>query len=165
MVLGHLLSSSIVRPISFLSNLALTYHCSGRRYTPRSCWSLLCVARIQPIQSHSLIVIQVHRNEAKIVNEQNVGRGVVEVDDSWAFGQVLSVVMIIANVNELVHFLFAFQARRSRRRQLPSESQAQEEGTAHQDGGPPVVGYQSRGPYGSSTSSSKTLSVPLRDGY
>ena len=110
-------------------------------------------------------MIQVHRNEAKIVNRQNVGRGVVEVDDSWAFGQVLSVVMIIANVNEMVHFLFAFQARRSRRRQHPTESQVQEEGTAHQDGGSPAVGYRPRGPYGSSTSSSKTLAVPLRDGY
>ena len=123
------------------------------------------MARIQPTQSHSLIVIQVHRNEANVVNGRNTARGIVEVDDSWQFGQVLSVVMIIANVNELVHFIFAFQAHRSRRRRLARESQVQEEGTAHQtEGGPPAVGYRPRGPYGSSTSS-KTLAVPLRDGY
>lgn len=110
-------------------------------------------------------MIQVHRNEAKIVNGENVGRGFVEFDNSWAFGQVLSVVMVIANANEIVHFLFGFQARRSQRRRLARESQAQEEGTAHQaEGGSPAVDYRPRGPYGSSTSS-KTLEVSLRDGY
>ena len=120
---------------------------------------------IQPIQSHSLIVIQVHRNEANIVNEQNDGRGIVEVDDSWQFGQVLSVVMIIANINEMVHFIFAFQAHRSRRRRLARESQVPEGGTAHQtDGDSPAVEYRPRGPYGSSTSS-MTLAMSLRGGY
>jgi hypothetical protein len=111
--------------------------------------------------SHSLIVIQVHRNEAKILdNESNVGPGVVEVDDSWAFGQVLAVVMILANVNEMIHFLFGFQARRNQRRRLARESRAQEEGTAHlAEGGSPAVEYQPRGGYGSS-SSSKTLALP-----
>jgi len=123
------------------------------------------VTRIQPIHSHSLIVFQVHRNEANVVDGQNDGRGIVEVDDSWQFGQVLSVVMIIANINEMVHFIFAFQAHRSRRRRLARESQVPEGGTAHQtEGDSPAVEYRPRGPYGSSTSS-KNLVVPLRDGY
>ncbi|KAI9465488.1 hypothetical protein BJY52DRAFT_1220719 [Lactarius psammicola] len=34
--------------------------------------------------------------------------GVVDVDESWVFGQILSVVMIFANMNEVIHFLFGF---------------------------------------------------------
>lgn len=106
-----------------------------------------------------------HRNEAHILdNESNVGPGVVEVDDSWAFGQVLAVVMIIANVNEMVHFLFGFLARRNQRRRLARESQAQEEGTAHQaEGGSPPVEYRPRRVYGAS-SSSKALALPWSHG-
>ncbi len=50
--------------------------------------------------------------------------GVVEVDDSWAFGQILSVVMIAANVNELAHFLFGYIGRRRKR---SHERQAEEQ--------------------------------------
>lgn len=53
-----------------------------------------------------MTVIQVHRNTAKLLpNGTNIAHGVVQVDNSWAFGQVLSVVMIIANLKEVVHFL------------------------------------------------------------
>ena len=55
---------------------------------------------------------QVARNTANILPDgTNVGRGVVQVDEAWEFGQVLSVVMIFANVNEIIHFLLGLYSR------------------------------------------------------
>ncbi|KAF8478156.1 hypothetical protein DFH94DRAFT_82722 [Russula ochroleuca] len=49
----------------------------------------------------------VARNASHILPDgTNIGRGVVQVDDAWEFGQVLSVVMIIVNLKEVLHFLF-----------------------------------------------------------
>lgn len=57
-------------------------------------------------------MVQVARNTANVLPDgTNVGRGVVEVDEAWEFGQVLSVVMIFANVNEIIHFLFGLYSR------------------------------------------------------
>jgi len=91
--------------------------------------------------------LTVHRNEAKILsNGTNVGPGVVRIDDSWQFGQVLAVVMIIANVNEIAHFIFGFLARRHHRHKL-ARAQAQEEGGAHEARGHSApVGYPPRRP-------------------
>ncbi|KAI0300273.1 hypothetical protein BC826DRAFT_668700 [Russula brevipes] len=90
---------------------------------------------------------QVHRNAANVLpGGTNAASGVVQVDDSWAFGQVLSVVMIIANINEVVHFFFGFLARR--RSRTARERQAQEEGAPHQaEGRPATPTYRPRGPY------------------
>lgn len=94
-----------------------------------------------------------HRNQVKLRDGTNVG-GVVRIDDTWQFGQVLAVVMIIANLNEMLHFIFGSLARRHRTHALARGAQAQEEGAAHQAGGLSVpVGYQPRGPAGSFTSS------------
>jgi hypothetical protein len=39
-----------------------------------------------------------------LLDGRNNASGVVQVDDSWAFGRVLSVVMIITNMNKVLHF-------------------------------------------------------------
>jgi hypothetical protein len=101
-------------------------------------------------------VIQVHRNAAKLLPDgTNIASGVVQVDESWVFGQVLAVVMIIASVNEVVHFLFDFFARSRRRLARGPLNQAREEGAANQTEGRPG------GPNRSSTSS-KTSALPIR---
>ena len=78
--------------------------------------------------------------------------GVVKVDDSWAFGQVLSFVMIFANINEAIHFLFGYFGRR--RVRLASERQPQMEELADQpeEHAAPSP-YRARGPSGSTVSS------------
>jgi hypothetical protein len=82
---------------------------------------------------HSLnYVVQVSRNAAHFQNGTNVASGVVQVDNTWAFGQVLSVVMIFVNVNEILHFLFGYFARRRLRR---LRRQAQTEETSRQEEG------------------------------
>jgi hypothetical protein len=105
----------------------------------------------------------VRRNEAKILNDTRVGgRGVVQVDDSWQFGQVLAVVMIIANVNEMAHFIFGLFARHHRSHTAAHEAQAQEEGAAHQAVGPSAPAeYRPRGPPGPFTSSKTSCTAPL----
>jgi hypothetical protein len=64
-------------------------------------------------------VIQVQRNSRQ-------HRGKVEVDNSWAFGQTLAVVMIFANLNEVIHFLIDYIARRRKRSHEPQEEAQQE---------------------------------------
>jgi len=98
----------------------------------------------------------VHRNAAHLSNGTNLGPGVVQIDNSWQFGQILSVVMIIENVNELVRFLFeigylARQRRERRARAREGQVQAVE---AAQSTPPPRsdVTYRPRGPAGSSSS-------------
>jgi hypothetical protein len=52
-------------------------------------------------------VVQIARNRADILPDgTNIGRGVVQVDDAWEFGQVLSVVMIFVNFKEVLHYIF-----------------------------------------------------------
>lgn len=106
-------------------------------------------SRIYHIHSHSPstepCVVQVRRN-------MTAAHGVVKVDDSWAFGQVLSFVMIFANINEAVHFLFGYLGRR--RVRLARERQPQMEEVADQPEGLAAPGpYRPRGPSGSSVSS------------
>jgi hypothetical protein len=106
---------------------------------------------------------QVQRNTANVQPDgTNTASGVVQVDDSWAFGQVLSVVMIIANINEVLHFFFGFLARR--RSKPARERQAQEEGAPHQaEGRPATPTYRPRGPYlsGELSSQSSTKKMAL----
>jgi Na+-transporting NADH:ubiquinone oxidoreductase subunit NqrE len=56
------------------------------------------VVVVQGLQSNLLTPInwQVWRNDEK-------HGGVVSIDNSWAFGQILSVVMIIGSLYEIVH--------------------------------------------------------------
>jgi hypothetical protein len=94
----------------------------------------------------------VKRNAAKFVNGTKVGSGVVQIDESWAFGQILAVVMIIAILNEFVHFLFGYFARR-RKDRLARERQEREKEAAHPalPQVPPTtadIAYRSRGPSG-----------------
>jgi hypothetical protein len=85
---------------------------------------------------------QVRRNE--------VGKsGIVQVDNSWAFGQLLSVVMILANLYDAFHFLVGFFARRRLRRRLSLARQGQAEETAYQaEEHPGAIEHQSRGSSG-----------------
>jgi len=120
---------------------------------------------LSAIYSTINLELTVHRNEVRLRNGTNVG-GVVKIDDSWQFGQVLAVVMIIANLNEMVHFAFGALARRHHRHTLAREAQAQEEGAAHQAGGLSVpIGYQPRGPSGSSTSTPDGSPDKVLSGY
>jgi hypothetical protein len=69
-------------------------------------------------------VVKIARNTAHILpNGTNTGPGIVQIDDSWGFGQVLAVVMIFVNFKEVLHYLFGGPAY---------ERQAQTEGIAHQ---------------------------------
>ncbi|KAI9443222.1 hypothetical protein H4582DRAFT_2054282 [Lactarius indigo] len=84
--------------------------------------------------------------------------GKVDVDDSWAFGQILSVVMIFANMNEVIHFLFGYVARRRERpRELQAEAQEASDDT---DVPPASTPYRPRGLPGSHLSS-KVHSISL----
>jgi hypothetical protein len=64
-------------------------------------------------------VIQVQRNSAQ-------HGGVVQVNNTWAFGQTLAVVMTFANINEVIHFLIGLIARRRKHSQEP-QAEAQQE--------------------------------------
>ena len=69
-------------------------------------------------------MVKIAQNTAHILpNGTNTGPGVVQVDDSWTFGQVLAVVMIIVNVKEVLHYLWGEPSR---------GRQAQTEEVAHQ---------------------------------
>ena len=101
-------------------------------------------------------VAKIARNKANIVQDgatvTNTGPGVVQIDDAWEFGQVLSIVMIFVNINEIIHFLFGYLGRR--RIRLAREHQAQTEATTRQaEGQSSSFLYRSRGPSGSDVSS------------
>ena len=100
--------------------------------------------------------VKIARNRANIQSDgtttRNTGPGVVQIDDAWEFGQVLSIVMIFVNINEIIHFLFGYFGRRKLR--LARERQARTEATAHQaEGRSSSFLYRSRGPSGSDVSS------------
>ncbi|KAF8478154.1 hypothetical protein DFH94DRAFT_754051 [Russula ochroleuca] len=59
------------------------------------------------IYSTVMLELTIARNRADILPDgTNIGRGVVQVDDAWEFGQVLSVVMIFVNFKEVLHYIF-----------------------------------------------------------
>ncbi|KAI9512420.1 hypothetical protein F5148DRAFT_1163185 [Russula earlei] len=106
-----------------------------------------------------MLELTVHRNAAHVQNGKNVASGVIIIDESWAFGQVLSVVMIVENVNELAHFLFGFLARR--RRGLAGERQAQADEGAHvAEQHNSTASYRLRGPPSGSSASPSTPDPP-----
>ena len=73
-------------------------------------------------------MVKIARNTAHILpNGTNTGPGVVQIDDSWGFGQVLAVVMIFVNFKEVLHYLFGGP---------PRERQAQTEEIVYQPLGP-----------------------------
>ena len=81
-------------------------------------------------------VIQVQRNSTQ-------HKGVVQVDENWAFGQTLAVVMIFANLNEVLHFLISYYARRH---EHPQEPQGEaERASNHTAETPADVSYRPRG--------------------
>ncbi|KAI0304417.1 hypothetical protein B0F90DRAFT_1815748 [Multifurca ochricompacta] len=91
---------------------------------------------LSAIYSTVMLELTVRRNSTN-------HHGVVTVDNSWAFGQILSVVMIVANLNEVLHFLFGFFARR---RKSARERQAEEEMAVHEvDGRSTTVAFRPRG--------------------
>ncbi|KAI0269840.1 hypothetical protein BC834DRAFT_1039527 [Gloeopeniophorella convolvens] len=68
--------------------------------------------------------------------------GIVDADDNeWAFGQILSIVMIIANLNEVIHCLFGLFSRRRRDRAERAEVDEAPRGADN----PPAI-FQARGP-------------------
>jgi len=82
-----------------------------------------------------------------VQRNRNGHGGVVDVDESWAFGQTLSVAMIFANMNEVIHFFFGFIARR---RQRSGERQAEAQQPSNDTDVPPAsTPYQPRGLPGS----------------
>jgi hypothetical protein len=89
------------------------------------------------LQSHLLIATQVQRNDSR-------HGGVVTIDNKWVFGQILSAVMIIASLNELVHFLLG---NLTHKRASSREGQAVVEEALQQAGGhPDAVSTRPRGP-------------------
>jgi hypothetical protein len=101
-------------------------------------------------------VAQVQRNAGKWPDpnsaSNNTGPGVVQIDNSWQFGQVLSFVMIFANVNEAVHFLFGYLGRR--KLGLTHKNGAQmEEGARQAEGHLPPSSRHLRETSGSNVSS------------
>ena len=64
-------------------------------------------------------MIQVQRNST-----QHGGR--IQIDNTWAFGQTLAVVMIFADLNEVIHF-FVGLISRQRKRSHKREEEAQQE--------------------------------------
>ncbi|KAI9434999.1 hypothetical protein F5148DRAFT_901617 [Russula earlei] len=52
-----------------------------------------------------MMELTVKRNAAHVVNGTNVASGVVVIDESWALGQALSVLMIIASAKEFARYL------------------------------------------------------------
>ena len=82
---------------------------------------------------------------------RNIKSRVIKLDDTWAFGQVLAVVMILANANEILHFFFGFLARRKLRLARKRQAQTEEIALGH-EGHPAPTLYGSRGPSGSNVS-------------
>lgn len=69
------------------------------------------------IYSTVMLEVTVQRNSTQ-------HNGVVQVNNSWAFGQTLAVVMIFADVNEVIHYFIGLITRR---RQRSREHQAEAE--------------------------------------
>jgi len=82
--------------------------------------------------------------------------GVVTVNNGWAFGQTLAVLMIFANINEIVHCLFGYFARRRKHSHEP-QVEAQQ---ASNDTDVPLesIPYRPRGRPGSHLSARDPLS-------
>lgn len=103
-------------------------------------------------------MFQVRRNAANLLIQPNGsllkigGPGVVGINNKWEFGQVLAVVMILANANEILHFFFGFLARRKLRLARERQVQTEEIGLQPQGQSAPTL-YRSRGPSGSNVSS------------
>ena len=100
-------------------------------------------------------MFQVRRNNANVQNgpggsKQTIkGPGVVSIDNSWQFGQVLAVVMLLANVNDLLHVVLGFLARRKRRLALKRQAQTEELALQVQrEEHPAPTFYRPRGPSG-----------------
>ncbi|KAH9042125.1 hypothetical protein EDB85DRAFT_1918063 [Lactarius pseudohatsudake] len=112
---------------------------------------------LSAIYSAVMLELMVHRNNS------NHHGGKVIVDDSWAFGQTLSVVMIFANMNEVIHFLFGYIARRRERsRELQAEAQQASDDT---DVPPASAPYRPRGPPGSHLSTRDSAQMKLSSEY
>lgn len=93
-------------------------------------------------------MFQVQRNQVR-------RNGVVNVDNRWQFGQVLPVVMLLANADEFLHFFLGYLARRKLR--LARERQAQTEEIALQpEGHSAPTFYRPRGPVGPNVSSKES---------
>ncbi|KAI0250810.1 hypothetical protein BJV78DRAFT_537311 [Lactifluus subvellereus] len=69
--------------------------------------------------------------------------GIVNIDNAWAFGQILSAVMIIASLNEVVHFFLGILTHN--RTRAPTPPAEAEEAPQEAERDPATVTYQSRG--------------------
>jgi len=68
--------------------------------------------------------------------------GHVQVDNTWVFGQTLSVVMIFSNLYEVIHFLIGYFRRRERSLELQPKA---EPASSHTDVPLESVSYRPRG--------------------
>jgi len=83
-----------------------------------------------------MLELTVHRNDI------NHG-GIVTIDGSWQFGQTLAVIMIFANINEIIHCIFGFFApEREGSHEGQEEAQQTSDGT---DVPPASTPYRPRG--------------------
>ncbi|KAI0284010.1 hypothetical protein BGY98DRAFT_949975 [Russula aff. rugulosa BPL654] len=97
------------------------------------------------IYSTIMLELMVHRNHKS---------GLIQFDGpNWAFGQVLSVVMILANLKEILHFFFGFLARRKLKLARDRRQAQTEEIVLRPEGHSAPTFHRSRGPSGSNVSS------------
>ena len=102
-------------------------------------------------------MFQVQRNAVNMQKQQdgssrNIASGVVEISEKWEFGQVLAVVMILANANEILHFFFGFLARRKLRLARERREAQTEEIALRPEAVSAPTFYRPRGPSGSNVS-------------
>jgi len=155
-------ASAIARNSTPTATPATQAHAETETPTSRNLWEveiyyfkISIPLLLSSIYATTMLELMVHRNTAHVnKNGTVVGSGIVQIDESWQFGQILAVVMIIAILNEFVHFFFGYLARRRRdgRARARAEGQAQ---AVEAQAPPPQsnVTYRPRGPAGSSSSS------------
>jgi hypothetical protein len=118
-----LITSAIVLVITFgINALALfAMRHDGEEAAGESEWYFFISIPQMIIAIYSTVMLEVtvHRNSAQ-------HGGVVQVNNTWAFGQTLAVVMTFANINEVIHFLIGLIARRRKHSQEP-QAEAQQE--------------------------------------
>jgi hypothetical protein len=96
-----------------------------------------------------------------VQRNDNSHGGIVNIDNTWAFGQVLAFVMIIASLNEVVHFLLGYATRKrahSRGHQVEAEETPEQA-----EGHSAAVSYRSRGGPGNHLTGKSAAAPPTRE--
>jgi len=134
-------------------------HVETKRKEPEKEWyfDISFTLLFSAIYSMIMLELMVHRN---------LKAGFLQLDGSnYAFGQILSIVMIFANLNEILHFFFGFLARR-RLKLARERRQAQREEIALRPEGPSAPTFhRSRGPSGPNVSTRDQSADKVSTGY